>query len=359
MKGCAQGLAGFLAVIFLVTAVFALFAVNLVRAFTDRENVKAALDMEEIFREVAPTLIVSSLQENSAVNLPIEISVESVEESFDDLLPPDWLNTQANLIVDEAFDFLETGDLASSSSVTLDMQPLLLRFRQEPGKELVGAILYSLPPCPDPQPTVDLLTGRIDIPNCMPTIVPVEQVIDVVHTAVVATLDANPQLLTNAGAVTIPLFNPERLTLEQRQNLLQFQRVFVLLKNWAWTFWLMPLFCLLLILVLVVRSWHGLGNWWGWPLVLSGGFSLLLGVILPALLLAQARLMVPTTSGPFGPGVSQLLQSGAANMVDFWLNRVYLQAAVMLVFGLILVVMASFIKPSIKQSDEPYIVRTY
>jgi hypothetical protein len=359
MKGCTQGLAGFLAVIFVVTAVFALFTVNLVQAFTDRENVKAALDIEEIFREVAPALIVSSIQENNTLNLPIEIDVETVEATFDDLLPPNWLNTQANLIVDEAFDFLETGDLASSSSVTLDMQPLLLRFREEPGKELVGAILYSLPPCPDPQPTVDLATGRIDSPNCMPTIVPGAQVIDVVHTVVGESLDANPQLLASAGTVTVPLFSPDRLTQEQQQNLRQFQRTFAFAKNWAWTFWLLPLFCLFFIAVMVVRSLRQWGNWWGWPLVLSGGPSLLIGLVIPALLLAQARLFVPNSTDPVGASVSRLLQSGASNLVNFWLDRVFVQAAVMLVFGLILVIMASFIKPLNKQTDEPYIVERY
>ncbi len=345
MKGCLQGIAGFFAVLLVVTAVLALFTVNFVRTFTDRENFKAALDLEQIFREIGPELLVSEFRSNEfAASLPIDVNVGMVEDAFDLLLPPEWIDEQGDRIVDELFDFLETGNLAEASSVTLDLQPLVQRLRGDVGRQAVSAVLNSLPSCPDPQPVVDLLNGRFEIPNCLPTIVPIEEATNFIHNTIVETIDVNPQLIGSATTVTVPLFNLNQLSQQDLERLFLFQQYYLLAKDWVWLLWLLPLFCLGVVTITAVRSLRDWGQWWGWSLLIGGGLTLLIGLILPALILAQSRLILPNANALIADGTAQLVQSGIANMVEFWLQRVYLQAGSITILGLIFVIIGSLAK---------------
>lgn len=337
MKGCGQFIAVLAAIGLVVTAVLALFLVNLANVLTDRDIVKQALDFEQILQEVGPELIVNRFQVPAEVAplIPDNVDVTAVQNAMADLVPPEWLNQQANGAVDDVYDFMETGEVNQASATEVDLRPVLQRLRAEPGRHLIETTLTSLPACPDPQPTLDLV--NLTIPNCRPTQIPVQQVTEIVHTAVIQTLDANAQLIEANAIIRVPLLTPESLTPQQWQDLQRAQRLFALAENWAWLLWLPPLFCLLLLLLLMVRSVGTLGHWWGWPLLLTGVLSLFIAALLPAIVLAQVRLSLPNTFGTLQPSVTQVVQDLATHLVHVWLERVYLQGGLALGVGVLLV----------------------
>ncbi|MCB8944689.1 MAG: hypothetical protein H6658_13150 [Ardenticatenaceae bacterium] len=335
MKGCRQFLGVLVAMGLVITAVLALLLVNLAQVITNRDIMKQALNLEQLFQEVGPELILNGLQvpDEVASLIPEGVDVTAVQTAMADLIPPDWLNQQAEGAVDDVYDFLETGAVNQTGNTEVDLRPIVQRLRTEPGRNLIATTLNSLPPCPDPQPTLDL--ANLNIPNCLPTQVPVEQVTDVVHTAVIQTLDANAPLIEANAIIHVPLLTPQTLTPQQWQDLQRAQRLFTLADEWAWLLWLPPLFCLL-VLLLIGRSVGEWGHWWGWPLLLTGVVSLFMAAVLPAVVLAQVRLALPNTFGTLQPTVNQIAQDLATQVVDIWLQRVYLQAGLTLGGGVIL-----------------------
>jgi hypothetical protein len=192
---------------------------------------------------------------------------------------------------------------------------------------------------------LDPLTGSFIIPDCRPVEIPVEQVTDVVHAGVVQLIDANPQLLSDTAVIQVPLLAENALSPQQQANLQRAHQLYVLAENWAWLLWLPPAFCLFLLLVLVVRSMGQWGRWWGWPLLLTGIFTLFIAALLPAIVLAQVRLALPNAIGPLPPTINVLLQDLAAQIISTWLGRVYLQAGIALVLGIVLVIIGYVFRP--------------
>jgi hypothetical protein len=238
------------------------------------------------------------------------------------------------------YDTLETGDLESAELV-IDTTPLLDRFRGEPGRQIVSNIVSDLPPCTEVINPAELLGPDVTIPACMPPGVPTEQVTQEVHARLVQALDSNPQLTSEFGVVRVPLFSPEQQAqnaelVQAREQLLRLQRTFALARDWGWLLWLLPVGCLLLIALLAVRSWSELGHWWGWPLLGTAVFVLLLTFIFPALTRILLR-QPPTDYSLVEVTVRQTGMQLITAVTDTWQNRVNIQAAVMFVFGLLFV----------------------
>ena len=337
MKGCQQVLALLAAIGLVVTAVLALFVANLAQIVTDRDVIKGAVDIEQILRQGGPEMLLNGFQVPAEVEafIPENVDLTAVQSAFDEVIPPDWLNQQGDGAIDDVYDFLETGQTSQVSTTEVDLRPVLQRLRAEPGRQLIEATLESLPPCPDPQPLFDL--ANLDLPDCRPTQVPVTQVAELVHTAVVQTLDINAQLIEENAIIRLPLFTPESLTPQQWQDLQRAHRLFVLAQDWAWLLWLPPLFCLFFILIVRVRSMGELGHWWGWPLLVTGGLSLFIAALLPAVVLAQLRLALPNMLGAVQPSANRIVQELADHLVALWLDQVYLQAGLVLGVGVVLV----------------------
>ncbi len=337
MRGCMKLLGGLTAVLFVVSAVFALLLTNLTRVVTDRAAVKTALaNSEKVLVTAGPEAVLEALQQAATAQglppLPVDTAVLST--AVTELLPPDWLSTQTVTAVDTLFDALETGDLAGTS-VELDAAPLLERLRGEPGRQAIAVIVQSLPPCTEPVSGLDLQAGAVSIPNCLPPQVSADEVTRQVHTSLVTALDATPQIDAQVGVVRLPLLaNGEQTP----QALAEFQRVrrsFLLIQQGNWLLWLVPAGCLLLILLFAVRSWGEWGRWWGWPLVGTAVIALFLAFALPALSTFMLRTAVITTASANSLilPLDQLLRDLADPLLDLWQQRVLIQAGALFAAG--------------------------
>ncbi|MFQ5399567.1 MAG: hypothetical protein ACE5E7_08210 [Anaerolineae bacterium] len=342
MRGCLQFLAGVVAVVFIVAAVIAFFAVNLANVITDREAIKEILSgVDALIVDAAPDLLVESIKEQARQEglPPVEIDPAVMREAASELVPPEWFSVQAGSVVDTLFDVLETGD-AGNAVIEFDARPLLDRLRGQPGQQAIKVVVQSLPPCTEPLPELSLSSGKIEIPSCLPPETDVDKLVKDIHRALLQTIEQNPKLLDNAGMIRVPLLGEDKDTPQVQQEVERVHRNFLLLQQWAWALWLAPLACLFLILILAVRSFAGFGRWWGWPMLIAAGITFLISIVIPAAATALLRTMAFSQQGA---GVLQLpVESYARSLLspltDLWLKRVYLQAAFMAATGLALII---------------------
>jgi hypothetical protein len=342
MRSCLQALAGVAAVFFVLTALLALFVVNLARIITDRDIVKAALgDVDGLVTQAAPELVAEMIRQQAMAQglPPIDVQSPAFQTAVQELIPPEWVEGQTETAVDAVFDTLETGNPAEAQ-LELNTAPVIERLRGEPGRRVVLAALQSLPVCSEFQIPIDPETGAVTIPNCLPPGIEAASLADQVHAIVVETIDLNPALVAQAGTLQIPLLG-QQLAPADQARLERLHRSFLLAQRWAWLLWLLPLGCLLLILLLAVRSASDFGHWWGWPLLLAAVLAFLLSAVAPAILTLFLRTAVvpPPQPGAFDLPWSQVILRLLDPITDVWLRRVYIQAGIMLLLGGLLIIL--------------------
>jgi hypothetical protein len=349
MRGCLQFLAALTAVLFVLSAVAALFVVNLAATITNRQAFKQAVDLEPFVRANGPQILADTIQDVARQQgVSVQVDATLMRQVVDGLIPPGWIDATADTAVDGLYDYLETGDMGRAV-VTLDARPLVERFRGDAGRQAMLLVTQSLPVCADPLAGFDLQSGRFYLPNCVPQLVPVPQASQLLHTTLVATIDVNPDRVAQAGALRISLLDPARTPPETMTQLQRLRAIFQW-SRWAWLLWLIPLGCLFLLLLLVVRSWREWGQWWGWPMLLAGALGLFIGVLLPALLTAYFRTAVPPTTDTLNLATGRIARAMLEYLSGLWLRRVYIQAGVLLALGALLALIG-FVAGRSRQDD--------
>jgi hypothetical protein len=289
----------------------------------------------------------------AAEGLPLEIRESpAVEQAIDNLVPPDWAESQTDTVVDSFFNYLETGD-ESSLAITVDLAPLLNGLRGETGRQAVAGVLQSLPVCEGPLPPVSLDPANIQIPSCLPPGFDVGQLAGVVHQALVLSLDAGgPAVVGQGETISFKLLGPPGTpgAEEARQGLLQVRRLYLFARRWSWLVWLVPLGCLFLVLLFGVRSPAGFGHWLGWPMLAAAGITLVIVVAVPFTLGHVFRLFVsPAEMGEAALVARHFVDATFGALSDILLDRIKLQGALMAIAGLFLIglgVIAGVIFPS-------------
>ena len=261
---------------------------------------------------------------------------------MDDLLPPGWMDAQAETAVNTLYDVLETGNL-DDATITVDTTPIVEGLKGPAGLQLVDTVVRGIPACTEPLDLNELLSGgQITIPSCIPPEIPAEMVVQQAHAQFVQTLDENPQLLGRSGEIEVPLAELVASDTprgeETRRQIAQVRRGYLLAQRWGWVLWLLPALSLLLIAALAVRSVSAFGHWWGWPLMLTAVLVFLLTLVIPGFTaLVAETIVIPNEIGALASSVRGLARSTVASITDMWRSRVYLQAGVMLGVGLLLI----------------------
>jgi hypothetical protein len=345
MRGCTQLSGWFFAVIFVTTAVFTLFLVNLAHGLTDRETVKSVLNLEPVVRETVPILLAESLRRSAAERgLAVDlIDDAALEAAFDVVVPPGYVDDLTETAVDGLYDYLETGD-PDQATLSLDVRPMIERLQGEPGQQAALALVQTLPPCDQPLTPEQLQTGQIVLNNCVPPNVPLETAALTLHQAIVDSLNENPQII-GAGTVQLNLFESGRVNQAQLAQVQRIQRTFVFVQQWGWTLWFIPLLSLALIFTLVVRSVSQWGFWWGWPLLVAGLSAVLLAAMVPAVLLVYSRTAVTLTADG-GLTLATISRRLADTLTDLWLRRVLIQSAIMTAVGFGFVLLGFVTRPA-------------
>ena len=182
-----------------------------------------------------------------------------------------------------------------------------------------------------------------------------DEVTQQVHTALVDTLDQNPQIDEEIGVVSLPLLANEP-TSQAQADFQRTRRTFLLLQQRAYLLWLPPLLCLLLIVLFAVRSLGEWGRWWGWPLLLTAVITLFLAFALPALLTFMTRTAVLTTTPDDSLTLSldQMLRELARPLLALWQRRIFIQAGVTFASGVLFLLLGWFARSPASKKEELY-----
>ncbi|MEJ2750709.1 MAG: hypothetical protein P8183_22800, partial [Anaerolineae bacterium] len=283
------------AVLFVITAVLVLLGVNLAHIITNRDQVKAlALQAEPLLLDVAPQvaadMLQSQAQEQGLPPIPVDTAV--LAEAIQMVLPPEWMSSQMETAVDDVFDGLEAGT-PTDIVVELDAAPLLARVRGEPGQQAMTLVVESLPPCAEGNDSAALTVRGVAVPDCLPPDLTAAEAAQLAHDLLVETLDQNPQLVAEAEQLQVPLLTLGRLSPKRRFLFEWLHWFFLVAQGWAGFLWLIPAGLLLLIWLLVVRSWADWGRWWGWPLLVTAVLTFLAAWSMPLVITRWGTVFLP------------------------------------------------------------------
>lgn len=338
MRGCLQVLATLAAALFVVTAVLAMFTVNLAQVITDREAVEQMLDAEALVVDVVPRLLTEAALEQARAqgSPPANPDSTNLQAAIRELFPPGWLEIQRSVALDAVFDFLETGD-PKAAELQIDAGPVSSRLRGEPGRRVVLAVLQLLPQCTEPQSATPPEADLSEINYCLPPDVPITDVTTYTHDGLIEIIDQAPQSQAEAGIIHVPLLAEGTMIPRVRERSQWLHQLFVLGQRWARALWLVPLSCLLLLL-LTRHSLNDLSYWLGWSLLVAALIALLLAILVPPFLSATMLRLVSAPSDLPRVFLGRLAQHLLDTLTERWMRRVYVQTGLMLACGVVLVV---------------------
>ena len=338
-------LAFLLGCVFIGTAVLALFVVSLSNILTDRETMKEIVSgADDWVLENVPEFTANAIQQQATqFGLPdVEVDEDAIQQAIRLLIPPNWVDEQTGAIVDALYDFLDSGNVGVAV-VVLDIAPFLVQLRGEAGLQLVTILLNNFPTCA--QTTSDLIWGvlsnTVEVPVCLPQEVNRQAFAQNMHTAVIQTIDQNPEILAQAGRFEVNLLtnSANQVSPEQQAQLQRTYQLYQTAKSFAWMLWLLPLGSLFLILLLTARSLRSFALWLGWPLALAGLFGIGLVILLPFLLtpVVETAVTSPEIQAWTLP-LDDLIRGTIQSAAEIWLTRVFWQAGLMMMSGVVLLI---------------------
>jgi len=265
MNSIKKPLGIFLAVLFVLTAVPALVFFNFdQRAFAPQTYQKAFVSSD--FYNKLPTVMAESMLAGTTdpSQLPVVMrgmSQQAWEGYFRAMLPQETLKAMGDETLNSVFAYLNM----QTNSVQVSLVPLKTSMVSDAGVQAVFALLATQPACTleqIAQATMNLLNSN-EIQFCNPPAELVPMLAPVIQGQMQATALAIPDQLTLLNA---PPQNDPR-------DKLQIMRLAMRLSP------ILPLGLLLLLTIVTVRSLKDWLNWWGIPLIVTGGLTAFLGLV--------------------------------------------------------------------------------
>jgi hypothetical protein len=234
------------------------------RAFT-AETYQRAFAREDFYNKLPNMMagaIASPGTDKSGLPLVMQgMGVEAWENFLRALLPPDVLKTMGDHALTSIFAYLNL--LTDSASVSLT--PVKTAMTSDTGTQAVIALIETLPACTVEQMaqiTFALFSsGEIQLCN------PPDEVMPLLTRIVQGQLQLAASILPDElTLITAPLENDPRLRLQAVRFFLRLSPI-------------LPIFFLLTLTVLCVRALDDWLTWWGIPLLITGGFAFIMGLL--------------------------------------------------------------------------------
>ncbi|HJQ14106.1 MAG TPA: hypothetical protein VJ830_05085 [Anaerolineales bacterium] len=329
------------AILFIISAVLVLLLINVeAKAFSSATYKQAFADQRlyERMPAILATALTSTMGQNiNAVPFLRALAPEDWQNTIAMLLPPEELTATANNALDATFDYLN----GRSSSAALSLIPLKTQLAGPSGMNVVLQILSIQPACTAEQLTqmaLGLLGGEIALCN------PPPEAVNLMTPFLQSQLQTMTTILPNE--VT---FIPGTLSGTPQDPRLQLNRVRSLIK---WTP-LLPLLLLFALTIFAVRSLRDWLAWWGWPFMIAGVSSVLIGLvgaplvgwILQLLIQGQGTLPIP-------PALTSSITETTSAVARQILIPVMIQGALLGMLGLGMAILGMFLPR--KQAD-PYV----
>lgn len=318
-----KGLAGLFAVLFVFTAVIALFLFNLEDKAFKAETYQQAFANENFYARIPGIMAQALTSAPQMESLPPgmrTLTTEHWETFFHELLPPETLKVMGDQALASVFGYLNN----ETNTAEISLAPLKSQIGTEAGVTAVINLAGALPVCTLEEitrMTMNFLAdGQFALCNPPPDFANfIRPLIQEQLRATAATL---PDQLTLLGG------EPPAGQADPRQRIKALRLVMKLSPA-------LPLFLFFVMTILAVRSLRDWLAWWGLPLTLTGLLSLvmvwagapLVGLILAEWITRQAPSYLPAF---LLNGIDQL----ASAIVNQILGPIGLQGLFILILGM-------------------------
>ncbi len=325
LKRLLEILAVIAAILFVASTPVAFTLYSLERNVFEADLYIQALDEENVYQQLpvltAQTLAIAAQRPDNAGILAIfrNLSLEQWQAMVVQLLPPDVLRTLTTDAVTQIMAYLN-GERADA---VLSLVSLKAHMQSPEGINAVYGIFEAQPDC-----TVEQLTAMALNQQALTLCDPPDTFLF---------LDLRPIFAAQINGLMSLI--PEQVTIisagSSRPGYLQNLNDLRILMRLSLLF---PILCLLVIPVLVVRSFQGWLNWWGYPLLFAGLISLLLSAIsAPLSSLTFQLLFAPALPTVFPADLLEMFKGLTAAIVRNAIQPVLLVAGVMLLVGLVMI----------------------
>ncbi len=259
-------------------------------------------------------------------------------EALPDEMAEQWISTA----VDAVYFWLDSD--APLPEISWSLSAFKSRLESEHGRNVMEIVFSAMPPCSEDQvadfkATQTAGSGEVPFEMCQFPDPWLSLQVDQFHRSlglVIAqipdTFDLTETFSQQAGA------SDDRMTRIKLQ--IQFLRS---VMKWVP---LIPAVILLLVLLFAVRSLKELGRWWGIPLLIGGGFSLLVSMI------SRTSVLGLVAFGPLGDVpvlVRDELVSVLARLTHYIFQPLMWQAVVIVLLGTLLLVVGALVKPKVSE----------
>lgn len=267
MRTLGQLIATICAILFIISAVIAILLINIeAKAFSSATYKQAFADQRlyERMPALLATALTSTMGQNiNAIPFLRELAPEDWQNTIAMLLPPEELKATADIALDSTFDYLN----GRSNSAAISLLPLKTQLAGPSGMNVVLQILTLQPPCTVEQLTqmaLGVLGGQIALCN------PPPEALNLMTPFLQSQLQTMTTIIPNE--VT---FIPGTLSGTPQDPRLPLNRVRSIIKLTP----LLPLLLLIGITIFAVRSLRDWLTWWGWPFMIAGVSSVLIGLV--------------------------------------------------------------------------------
>jgi hypothetical protein len=331
------------AVMFVITAIFALIFFNFDRrAFTTETYQQAFLKQgfyDRLPAVLAQTMTGASIDESE---LPIgmrNMSPQAWEAFFEVMLPEETLATMGNEALNSIFAYLNM----RADSAQMSLQPLKSSMTGPAGVAAVYSLLNTQPDCTllqVAQMTINLIAAP-DIQFCKPPPELHPLLTPVIESQMEFTAFIMPDEVTFASAQGVSPENDPRVRLQNARTLMRLTP-------------LVPLGLLLMLTLLAVNSLKSWLDWWGIPFLATGLSATLISLGGAPLIGGLLRRFITQRADAYLPEVLTNYASDLGSaMTQAIMRPVLIQGIVLMFLGLIMVLASRYMahKSALKIQD--------
>ncbi len=334
MRDLLKTIAALCAVLFVAAGVPVLILFNIERGAFESATYKQAFENQRLYERmpsILGTTLATTLSQNAGM-VPFlrELTPEEWQLTISTLLPPEELRAMTDQTLDSTFDYLNF----RSNTVVISLLPVKAQLAGSAGITIVRQFLAAQPACTVEQLTqmaLGMMSGNITLCN------PPEEAMGLLEPFIQSQLQTInttfPNEISLVPGTESGTPNDPRLQLQLVRSGIQFAPFFVFL--------LLPL-----IAVLAVRNIRDLLVWWGWPLLITGLVSGLIGLVGSPLVGWVLQLLIQfQVAAILPPVLASSIAETASAVAGQMLLPVILQGFGMAVIGLGMVVL-SFLFPT-------------
>jgi hypothetical protein len=327
-----QIFAAICAILFVMSAVIVLLLINVEAKAFSSATYKQAFEDQRLYERmpaILATALTSTMGQNiNAVPFLRELSIEDWQNTIATLLPPEQLKDMANNALDVTFDYLN----GRSNAAAISLAPVKTQLAGPAGMNLVLQILSVQPACTAEQLTqmaLGLLGGQIALCN------PPPEAIGLMTPFLQSQIQTMTTIIPNE--VT---FIPGTLSGTPQDPRLRLNSI----RSGIRLTPILPVLLLFGITIFAVRSLVDWLTWWGWPFMIAGVSSVLIGLVGAPLVSWILQLLIQGQGTiPIPPVLASSIAETTSAVARQILIPVLVQGAILGFVGLGMAVLAMFL----------------